>query len=125
MGTYLNMARNNKTNTQTGSAPNQNYGREVLQLCSLGLYKLNADGSQQLDSKGAAIPTYDQNVVEGFAAVFTGWTYPPLPGATSAWGNPLNYDGAMVAFAANHEPGDEAPPGWPRPCRPIRPRPRI
>ena len=37
--------------------------------------------------------------------MFTGWTYAPLPGAASHWTNPLNYDGAMVAFANHHEPG--------------------
>ncbi len=105
MGHYLDMADNAKTNPALGSQPNQNYGREVLQLCTIGLYELNADGSQKLDSSGAPIPTYDENVVAGFSAIFTGWTYPPLAGATSKWTNPINYDGVMVAFAEQHEPG--------------------
>jgi uncharacterized protein (DUF1800 family) len=105
MGHYLSMADNAKTNTALGTEPNQNYGREVLQLCSIGLYELNADGSQKLDSTGAPIPTYDENVVAGFSAIFTGWTYAPLAGATSHWTNPINYDGVMVSFADQHEPG--------------------
>lgn len=105
MGHYLNMADNDKTNAALGTSPNENYGREVMQLFSIGLYELNPDGSQMLDSTGAPIPTYDQNVIEGFSSVFTGWTFPPLAGAASQWTNPINYDGVMVAFDSHHEPG--------------------
>jgi uncharacterized protein (DUF1800 family) len=105
MGHYLDMAANDKTNATLGTSPNQNYGREVLQLCSIGLYELNPDGSQKLDNSGAPVPTYDQSVVDGFSAIFTGWTYAPLAGATSKFGNPINFDGVMVSFADHHEPG--------------------
>jgi uncharacterized protein (DUF1800 family) len=105
MGHYLDMANNDKTNTTLGTSPNENYGREVLQLCSIGLYELNPDGSQKLDSSGAPIPTYDQDVVIGFSAIFTGWTYAPLAGAASKWTNPINYDGVMVPFDNHHETG--------------------
>ncbi|HMD28744.1 MAG TPA: DUF1800 domain-containing protein [Steroidobacteraceae bacterium] len=105
MGHYLNMADNDKTNAALGTSPNENYGREVMQLFSIGLYELNPDGSQMLDSTGAPIPTYDQDVIEGFSSVFTGWTFPPLAGAASQWANPINYDGVMVAFDSHHEPG--------------------
>jgi uncharacterized protein (DUF1800 family) len=107
MGRYLDMATNDKTNAALGTSPNENYGREVLQLCSIGLYELNPDGSQKLDGSGAPIPTYDQNVVIGFSAVFTGWTYAPLTGAASVWSNPINYDGAMVSFDTHHEAGSK------------------
>jgi uncharacterized protein (DUF1800 family) len=105
MGHYLNMADNDKTNAALGTSPNENYGREVMQLFSIGLYELNPDGSQRLDSTGARIPTYTQSVIEGFSSVFTGWTYAPLAGAASQWTNPINYDGAMVSFDSHHEPG--------------------
>jgi uncharacterized protein (DUF1800 family) len=105
MGHYLSMADNDKTNAALGTSPNENYAREVMQLFSIGLYQLNPDGSQMLDSTGAPIPTYDQNVIEGYSSVFTGWTYAPLSGATSNWTNPINYDGVMVAFDSHHEPG--------------------
>jgi uncharacterized protein (DUF1800 family) len=107
MGHYLDMANNDKTNTTLGTSPNENYGREVLQLCSIGLYELNPDGSQKLDSSGAPIPTYDQDVVIGFSAIFTGWTYAPLAGAASKWTNPINYDGVMVPFDNHHETGSK------------------
>jgi uncharacterized protein (DUF1800 family) len=108
MGHYLDMANSDETNPQTGTVPNQNYAREVLQLFSIGLVALNSDGTQQVDSSGAPIPTFDGSTIEGFASVFTGWTYPPLPGATSQWTNPINFDGTMVAFPDHHQPGSKA-----------------
>jgi uncharacterized protein (DUF1800 family) len=67
MGTYLNMAGN----TQFG--PNENYAREVMQLFSIGVDKLNQDGTPVLDENGNRIPTYGQTEISNFARVFTGW----------------------------------------------------
>jgi uncharacterized protein (DUF1800 family) len=103
MGHYLDMVDNNKTNARLGTTPNENYAREILQLFSIGLYELDQDGRLKLDGSGAPIPTYNQDAIEGFAAVFTGWTYPPLAGASSKWVNPVNFDGTMVAFPDHHE----------------------
>ncbi len=103
MGAYLNMANNNKANAATGTQPNENYGREILQLFSIGLSKLNPDGTVQTDANGTPIPTYDQNVIEGFSHVFTGWTYAPVAGAPMRNDNPLNFLGAMLPVNANHD----------------------
>jgi uncharacterized protein (DUF1800 family) len=108
MGHYLDMANSDETNPQNGTVPNQNYAREVLQLFSIGLVQLNPDGTQQLDATGAPVPTFDGTTIEGFASVFTGWTYPPLPGATSQWTNPINFDGTMAAFPDHHQQGTKA-----------------
>ena len=108
MGHYLDMANSDETNPQNGTVPNQNYAREVLQLFSIGLVALNPDGTQQLDASGAPIPTFDGATIEGFASVFTGWTYPPLPGANSQWTNPINLVGTMVAFPDHHQSGTKA-----------------
>src|SRR5262249_20316206 len=61
MGNYLDMANNTKTN------PNENYAREILQLFTIGLNRLNPDGSPMHDSLGQTIPTYDQTTVSAFA----------------------------------------------------------
>lgn len=105
MGDYLNMANNNKDNPQTHAAPNENYAREILQLFSIGLVALNADGTVKRDANGNAIPTYDQDVIEGFAHVFTGWTFAPVTGAPMRNNNPRNFEGAMVAVDADHDFG--------------------
>jgi len=107
MGRYLDMADNDKSNPALGTSPNENYARELLQLFSIGVYRLNSDGSLMLDTGGQPIPTYGQDVIEGFAQLFTGWTYAPRPGATSAWTNPINYEGTMVSFPAHHEAGSK------------------
>ncbi len=108
MGHYLDMANSAATNPQNGTVPNQNYAREVLQLFSIGLVELNPDGTQQLGATGAPIPTFNGTTIEGFASVFTGWTYPPLAGANSQWTNPINLDGTMVSFADHHQTGTKA-----------------
>ncbi|MGM9483094.1 DUF1800 domain-containing protein [Roseateles sp. NT4] len=106
MGRFLNMANNDKPNPAKGIEPNENYAREVLQLFSIGLSQLNLDGSVQLDAKGQPIPSYDQETVEGFAHVFTGWTYAPRPGAAkNKFGNPSYYDAPMIAFDDHHDKG--------------------
>jgi len=109
MGAYLNVADNGKPNPANGTTPNENYAREVMQLFSIGLFELNPDGTQKLDSSGAPIATYTQAAIESFSAVFTGWTYPPLPGATSQWVNPINFNGVMVAFDNQHDDTDPKP----------------
>ena len=97
MGAYLDMANNDKF------APNENYAREVLQLFSIGLYKLNQDGTLQLDGQGQPVPTYDQNTVIAFSKVFTGWTFAPTPGgAASHWTNSEYYLAPLVAFQTHH-----------------------
>ncbi|HEV2979593.1 MAG TPA: DUF1800 domain-containing protein [Casimicrobiaceae bacterium] len=101
MGNYLNMVNNDKP---SGSVvPNENYGREVMQLFSIGVWELNDDGSLLLDAQGTPIPTYTQDTVANFAALFTGWTYPLPPGAKQGNHNPKNFLGNMVAVPANHD----------------------
>lgn len=75
MGAYLDMLSNDKEDPETGMKPNENFAREILQLFSIGLYKLHPDGTLQLSVEGLPIETYDQDVIKGFAQVFTGWTF--------------------------------------------------
>lgn len=75
MGVYLDMLGSTKAIPERGRLPNENYAREVLQLFSIGLYELHPDGTLRLDANFQPIPTYDQEVVEGFARAFTGWTF--------------------------------------------------
>jgi uncharacterized protein (DUF1800 family) len=103
MGTYLNMVNNDKSSGTVN--PNENYAREVLQLFSIGVWELNADGTLKRDFVGAPIPTYPQAIIDGYATLFTGWTYPPLPGAASHNHNPKNYSADMVGVPANHDFG--------------------
>ena len=69
MGLYLSMLQNAKADPATNTRADENYAREVLQLFSIGLYELNADGTSQGNN------TYTQDQIEAFARVFTGWNY--------------------------------------------------
>ncbi len=74
MASYLTAIRNQKADTKTGRVPDENFAREVMQLMSIGLYELNADGSQK-QANGQPIPTYGQADISGMARVFTGWSW--------------------------------------------------
>lgn len=71
MGNYLN-TRGNKKADGKGSAPDENYAREVMQLFTIGLVKLNPDGTPQLQG-GESIETYSNTDVSELAKVFTGY----------------------------------------------------
>lgn len=103
MGEYLNMVNNDKP--VAGTNPNENYARELLQLFSIGLWEQNLDGTYLLDAYGQPVPTYDQATVEGFAHVFTGWTFPVLPGQPPRTHNFKNFLGDMTGVASNHDTG--------------------
>jgi uncharacterized protein (DUF1800 family) len=106
MGEYLNMVNNDKP--VAGTNPNENYARELLQLFSIGLWERKLDGTLLLDAGGQPIPTYDQSTVEGFAHVFTGWTFPLLAGQPQRTHNPKNFLGDMTGVASNHDTGAKA-----------------
>ena len=85
MGAYLDM------NLSTRTSPNENFGREVLQLFSIGTAVLNPDGTAQLDSQGMPLASYSQTEVNEFTRVFTGWNFVPgaiAPG-TANWRDPM------------------------------------
>ncbi len=75
MGLFLNMQGNDKGNLISGAHANENYAREIMQLFSIGLNRMWPDGTLVMNSQGEIVPTYDQNVIMGFAAMFTGWNY--------------------------------------------------
>lgn len=75
MGVYLNMRGNQKEDPRTGRVPDENYAREVMQLFSIGLVQLNADGSPKLGTDGKPLETYSQAQITELARVFTGWEF--------------------------------------------------
>ncbi len=103
MGAYLNMANNNKGNASKGTAANENYARELMQLFSMGLTVLNPDGSPALDANGNPVPTYTQADVTNLAKALTGWTYPVTPGIAAKTNNTNYYFGQMYAVEAEHD----------------------
>ena len=106
MGTYLNLL--NSAKPAPGQIANENFARESMQLFTLGLYQLNPDGSNQLDSSGNPIPTYTQAQIQAFARAYTGWTYPNTDGTVPTYLNPYytgDWDDPLAAVESMHDTG--------------------
>jgi uncharacterized protein (DUF1800 family) len=117
MGVYLSHQGNRKANPSTGTRPDENFAREVIQLFSIGLYELNLDGSPNRDGNSNSypdpgtnlVPTYTQNDIEELAKVMTGWDL-----ANNSWFGRQNskdgdYTRPMVFHPEHHE--DESAAG--------------
>ena len=103
MGMYLTFRGSKKANPVTGSLPDENYARELMQLFTIGLVQLNLDGTAKL-AGGATTPTYGQADITGLAPVFTGWDF-DLAGMTgaAATATPDFLRRPMVQIAGRHE----------------------
>jgi len=91
MGRYLSHLGNQKANASTGRVPDENYGREVMQLFSIGLIRLNNDGTPLLVN-GQPVETYGPADVSGIAKVFTGFSW-ACPSTNTATSNNCFYSG--------------------------------
>ncbi len=123
MGYYLSHLNNPKTNLVENVRPDENYAREIMQLFTIGLVRLNQDGSQVLDANGFPIPTYDNNDIKEMAKIFTGLhgsqVMPCPPNCPSWWptGPQFGLDpyflirtAPMIMSNSNHEPGPKTMP---------------
>ncbi len=102
MGNYLTMLRNRKE--EGTRVPDENYAREVMQLFSIGLYELNADGTQKLVN-GQPVETYTSTDIQGLAKVFTGWS----------WAGPDATDSRFSGGSASSAPDRDWQPMQPYP----------
>jgi uncharacterized protein (DUF1800 family) len=101
MGFFLNTKGNLKEDAN-GRQPDENYAREVMQLFTIGLHELNADGTLRLDANNNPIETYGQSDITNLARVFTGYDWDYLANG----GNFTNvtwhdYDVPNTRFATN------------------------
>ena len=116
MGKYLSHLNNKKSNASSGTLPDENYAREIMQLFTIGLFELNLDGSHKLDAVGNPISTYDIVDVQEMAKIFTGlsgsaWNldaFPQYAGTSVTFGKGFNkYDmtAPLTMYEDQHEPG--------------------
>ncbi|WP_158549225.1 DUF1800 domain-containing protein [Lysobacter silvisoli] len=111
MGLFLSMMQNQKPDAARNIRPDENYAREIMQLFSVGLVRLNPDGTPMLDGNGRPIPTYGQETVKGFAHVFTGWTFDGCrefecyyyDSDAPAWTRPMQNHAAYYASAQSKQ----------------------
>ena len=79
MATFLTYANNQKEhidkNTNQTIYPDENYGREIMQLFSIGLFDLDMGGEPKRQN-GKRISSYGQKDVMEVSRVFTGLIYP-------------------------------------------------
>ncbi len=99
MGIYLTFLNNRKANAANGSQPDENYARELMQLFTIGLVKLNADGTVQTTG-GKPDESYTPQDVSGLARVFTGFVLDGTDGTT-----PDRLRKPLVQKASDHELG--------------------
>ncbi len=109
MGVYLSMLGNQKPNAAANIRPDENYARELMQLFTIGLVEMGLDGTTRLDATGQPIPTYSQPIIEGFAHVYTGWTYAGAPGGNFLQARPTatNQIVPMQLYPAYHDTGSK------------------
>lgn len=118
MGVYLSMLGNERPDPMLNIRPDENYARELMQLFSVGLVELNIDGTERIDDGGNPMPTYDQSIIEGFAHVYTGWSYAGAPSFRQARPTDFNQVIPMQPYPGFHDTGSkkllrgvELPPG--------------
>lgn len=118
MGWYLSSVGNQKADPSIPRYPDENYAREFMQLFTIGLWKLNPDGSRVLDGEGEPIPTYDNGDITELARVFTGMYFSSPYGWGGAGWADEHYLQPMVMHADRHDFGvKRLPNGFTIPSR--------
>jgi uncharacterized protein (DUF1800 family) len=74
MGQFLDNNQNRKQGACKDCFLNENFGRELMQLFTVGVFMLNRDGTNKKDSSGKPIETYTQADVQDITRALTGWT---------------------------------------------------
>lgn len=99
MGLYLDNNQNRRWSL------NENYGRELMQLFSVGLVQLNMDGTAKRDAQGKVLETYSQKDVIEITRALTGWDNAE-PDQMRPSSNGFNYGKPMTAdWADAHDTG--------------------
>ena len=104
MGIFLSHQGNKKYMSKTKTHPDENFAREVMQLFSLGLWKMHDNGSA-VESGGTLVPAYTQDDVEQLARVMTGYDLVGNSkygrthrGAGEEWSTPMEFTGDWHDF---------------------------
>ena len=53
--------------------PDENFAREIMQLFTVGIEKMNIDGTIILDASGKSIPVYSNKEITEYSRVWTGF----------------------------------------------------
>ena len=109
MGLYLDMRGNQKGDFTLGRSPNENYAREIMQLFSVGIYRIWDDGRFILGSDAGLLATYTQANIVGVSNLLTGWNYAQANLGTgrapTSFGPGADFLNPMVLVPTYHELG--------------------
>ena len=97
MGNYLDNNQNTKWQL------NENFGRELMQLFSVGLVQLNMDGTTKRDASGKVLETYSQKDVIEMTRALTVWNFVPNPTDLISNRNFANYGKPMIENSGRHD----------------------
>ena len=107
MGIFLSHQGNKKFNSSSNTHPDENFARELMQLFSIGLWKMNQDGSMVKDSSGDPIASYTQDDVEELAKVMTGYDIKGNSkfgktnrGNGEEWASPMEFNSSHHEYAS-------------------------
>jgi uncharacterized protein (DUF1800 family) len=112
MGVFLNTKGNRRADPRSGRLPDENFGREIMQLFSIGLFELNPDGTLRTNG-GQPIETYDNDDVAGIAKVFTGYDFDYSQ--TEYFPDPGNSNRTIAGVDHVRRPMTADPSRWQRP----------
>lgn len=127
MGRFLSHYKNRKANPASGTRPDENYAREVMQLLSIGLYRLNANGTYQTDGTGRPLDAYTNDQITEFARVFTGFTDESASNTGTGTGRTdfpsaaQNYTAPMRMWDPQHDTGAKSLLSYPGARKPTLP----
>ncbi len=82
MGVYLTHLKNQKEDASVDRVPDLNFAREITQLFSVGQYKLNLDGTEQMGADGRPAVAYKPADLDGLSQVFTALSWYAGPNLT-------------------------------------------
>ena len=72
MGNFLSSLKNDKGDESAGIFPDENYAREVMQLFSVGIYRIDNNARFVTDGNGNRVENYTNEDITQIARVFTG-----------------------------------------------------
>lgn len=110
MARFLDNDQNRKQGACQDCFLNENFGRELMQLFTVGVFMLSPDGTNKTDSAGKPIETYTQADVQDITRALTGWGFDnrhiPKLGPNGAHPNFAAFERRMIAdWSEGHDNG--------------------
>lgn len=107
MGVWLTTVKNKKADPRTGSFPDENYAREIMQLFSIGLVELKPNGEPRIGPDGEFVETYDNETITALSRVFTGLVFNNNKSSSDSFGAGTNLHAEMDVYEQQHDTGQK------------------